>query len=352
MPLRAILNNKTIQSYNLTKMEWLELKKIYKSQRLTMPCCDRDAVPKTSKLGTQYFAHIKRGECTSAPETEQHRHLKGIVAKISNKNGWDTYTEYEGTTPSGEKWIADIFCQKGKSKMAFEIQWSPQCEDEYRRRSKKYQESGVRCLWLTKLSKNKKYKPEDLIEEDTLPCFGFKECAENSFIIPIYEVSIEEFITGIFNKRLRWDGPSNTLYSVYVHYTHDIQCYHCKNTSNAITQMKIKDSDGNKVNSYSLSFSEEKVCTWILKNLDQKTLKENSLGRIKFRYSEQEKMKYISNGCSHCDEIIENEDLTIYKDFSDKSCIKIECGSDLPDLPIIPASPGWEFKGYRGRIEY
>jgi competence CoiA-like predicted nuclease len=119
--------------YNNT--DWLELKSSPGRASLKMPCCDRKAIPKTSKLGTQYFAHAKRGDCTSAPEGQEHLYLKSLVAKIAIQNGWKVTTEHSGQTPKGETWIADVFCQKGTAKLVFEIQWSYQTLDEYERRT-------------------------------------------------------------------------------------------------------------------------------------------------------------------------------------------------------------------------
>ena len=38
-----------------------------------MPCCEADAIPKTSRRGTAFFAHARKGDCTTAPESDEHR---------------------------------------------------------------------------------------------------------------------------------------------------------------------------------------------------------------------------------------------------------------------------------------
>ena len=81
MPLRAITNKETIHAYNLSPKEWIQLKEERKKLKLTMPCCDNKAIPKTSNLGTQFFAHSRRGGCTSKPESKEHLLAKTIIAK-------------------------------------------------------------------------------------------------------------------------------------------------------------------------------------------------------------------------------------------------------------------------------
>ncbi|MBE8232242.1 MAG: hypothetical protein HAW67_00805 [Endozoicomonadaceae bacterium] len=157
MPLRAVISEKTIHAFELAHEEWMHIKSTHKHINLLMPCCSRKAIPKTSRLGTQYFAHAKKGNCISAPETKEHIYLKSLVANAAKRSGWDVITEYSGVTPDGEKWIADVFCFKGNAKIVFEIQWSHQGIEEYQRRAKKYAESGIRSAWLFRLQANKDY---------------------------------------------------------------------------------------------------------------------------------------------------------------------------------------------------
>ncbi len=58
-------------------------------KNLRMTCCDEHATIKTSKLGTQFFAHKRRGECTSAAETAEHLFVKACIAKAIRGTGWE-----------------------------------------------------------------------------------------------------------------------------------------------------------------------------------------------------------------------------------------------------------------------
>src|SRR5262249_40274425 len=134
--------------------QWQALKQQNRATRhLAMPCCVSQVVLKKSLRGIQFFAHKARGACSTAPETEDHLRLKQMAVEAARANGWDAATEVAGTTPSGEKWRADVLAQKGQHKVAVEIQWSNQSNEETLRRQKRYALSGIRCLWLFRQSR-------------------------------------------------------------------------------------------------------------------------------------------------------------------------------------------------------
>ncbi len=116
MPLRARLNEKDIIAYEFDENSWSQLKASYKKETLIMPCCDNKAIPKISKLNNYFFAHARRSGCTTGPETFEHIFLKTLIAKSASSLGWNVVTERVGETPDGERWIADVFCTKGKAK--------------------------------------------------------------------------------------------------------------------------------------------------------------------------------------------------------------------------------------------
>ena len=68
----------TLYSFDFDAPGWAGLKASNASEKnLRMTCCDEHVTLKTSKLGTQFFAHKCRGECTSAAETAEHLFVKG-----------------------------------------------------------------------------------------------------------------------------------------------------------------------------------------------------------------------------------------------------------------------------------
>jgi hypothetical protein len=151
MPLRAELNGEALLSYKMSINEWNQLKESESRRSLTLPCCSQRAVVKTSSLGTQFFAHYRNSEdCISKPESKEHLRLKSIVASAAEAAGWSVTTEYVGYNKSGDKWIADVFCTKGKHRVALEIQLSAQSPKELDFRHKRYFDSGVRDAWFMK----------------------------------------------------------------------------------------------------------------------------------------------------------------------------------------------------------
>ncbi|MCY0854067.1 competence protein CoiA family protein [Cupriavidus sp. D39] len=119
-----------------------------KAKHLRMACCDRGVILKTSKLGTRFFAHAKRGDCATAPESEHHLALKAMAARVIESCGWHVETEVRGTTPGGIPWIADLLATRGRAKVAVEVQWSSQTNEETLSRQTRYAASGVRGLWM------------------------------------------------------------------------------------------------------------------------------------------------------------------------------------------------------------
>ena len=143
-------NKQKIYSFQYNLKDWIALKED-ESSVFEMSCCGNQAILKTSKLGTQFFAHkIKSNSCdfSAGGESDEHMDIKRLIMQELVRNNWNVEVEKRGITPSGEEWVADIYAEKDKAKIAIEVQWSPQTFIETRRRQKKYAQSGVRCAWL------------------------------------------------------------------------------------------------------------------------------------------------------------------------------------------------------------
>lgn len=121
MPLRAVSDSGNAHSFEYDAQRWAELKGDYKRLNLRIPCCGVAAIPKTSTLGNFFFAHARKGECTTAPESAEHIYCKNLIAKAAQSAGWLVTTERSGESSAGEAWIADVFCEKGKAKVALEV---------------------------------------------------------------------------------------------------------------------------------------------------------------------------------------------------------------------------------------
>lgn len=179
-----------------------------------MPCCSSQVVLKRSSLRTQFFAHKARGNCTTANETEAHRQLKRMAAEAARANDWGAETEAPGESEAGDKWIADVLARKGKTKVAVEIQWSRQTDEEIWRRQRRYRESGVRCLWLFRQSRF----PIDR----RLPAARIGGGPEDGFVALIptgsgwQSMPMDEFLRAFFVKRLCFGLPRDVAATVAV----------------------------------------------------------------------------------------------------------------------------------------
>jgi Competence protein CoiA-like family len=304
MSIRAILNDIDVYSFDYDDESWQSLKNNHKNLNFVMPCCNSHAVPKTSKLKNYFFAHSKQGECTSAPETPEHLYLKTIIAKIARSDGWLVTTEKKGETPSGEVWIADVFCTKGNVKLAFEVQWSAQTNDEFIRRTRKYTESDVRVAWLYRLRGNKEYYKRDFPVSKELPLFGIRHNKEtNAISVPQFDVLAEEFIQGVFEGKLKWlPSPGDQL--IVKIPPEIIKCWKCKKQTKIIKDVLFYNK--NNIFISARSFSDRNIPDLILHNVGNKELAKHGVGSIKKRYSKTVGAAYLSNGCFHCDSLMGN----------------------------------------------
>lgn len=193
MPLRARLEGRDILSFEFSKAEWQELKNASKRNQvqLIMPCCEARAIPKTSPHGIFFFAHYRRGGCDSAPESQEHLLFKSIVARAAKAAGWNVTTERQGTSKTGDTWIADVFCTKDDASVAYEIQLSRITEEEIHRRQTKYAQSNVRCIWF---ADSKKFENIH-INSKYLPFFHIYQTAPGRTpIVEKFNVTLSQFV--------------------------------------------------------------------------------------------------------------------------------------------------------------
>lgn len=203
MPLRATHGNTDILAFDYDAVGWASLKAGYRDMAIKMPCCGRAAIPKTSKRGNYFFAHAVRGDCTSAPESQDHIFLKSLIAKAAKSAGWTVVTEWSGTAPNGERWIADVFCQKGSAKVAIEVQLSYQTVEELRRRTSNYRASGVRVAWVVS---DQKFRSDYIAPSKEIPFFHLTQYNSGEEpLISEFGVSLWKFTVGALNRQLRWD---------------------------------------------------------------------------------------------------------------------------------------------------
>src|SRR5690554_1968493 len=125
--------------------------------------CGQAGVPKTSRLGTQFFAHKPSVDCQlheGGPESAAHLATKAAVARAAREIGWEAVIEFPAADRS---WIADVLVTNGERTIAIEAQWAPQSLFDFERRQARYQAAGIECLWLT--------TPTNALNASTVPYY-------------------------------------------------------------------------------------------------------------------------------------------------------------------------------------
>ena len=191
-----------------------------------MPCCASSAIPKTSQHGTQFFAHSRVENCTGTAESAEHLYCKTLIAQAALAAGWTVVTEKGGVSPSGEAWVADVFCERGSAKVVFEVQISPQKHNETRRRQQRYQESGIRSAWFF----GPKLRRDVVFSDHATPIFALSEFEPNSEpTIEKHGGPLSQFVETLLSKRLVWTKYQASK-PFYLGYIEEV-CGKCKCSS-------------------------------------------------------------------------------------------------------------------------
>ncbi len=253
MPLRAILDDKEIISINFTKEEWISLKnKIKKgSSSLILPCCKQKGFLRTSSKGLNHFVHSKNDlNCDWKPETPQHLKSKVEIIKACNKNGWQAIPEF-----SQNDWRADVLAIKSNSRIAFEVQWSKQKEEDTKFRQEKYRRDNVRGCWFFRtIPKELKSFNEKPLANKDLPLFKIHE-DENEEIIVIFgdiKKSLYEFVDDLLSKKIKFCKQYRLLPEQNIEITfYEKTCWKCgKEQHSYIINKEFKTCCKNDYNYY------------------------------------------------------------------------------------------------------
>lgn len=201
MPLRAQLDGQSLNAALLSETQWQALKG---SRSLRMPCCDTPAHRRTSRLGTRHFAHSPGGHCGALGECAEHLAAKAEIMRVCHELGWDALSEY-----IGDKWRADVYAMRGRHRIAFEIQWSPQTLEVTRERHAAYGDD-VKCCWLFRRlpslnqTGSAPYKRQTTAERN-LPMFTLSLADSRFDVTAEYrKVSLREFVEARLERRIRF----------------------------------------------------------------------------------------------------------------------------------------------------
>jgi Competence protein CoiA-like family len=262
-----------------------------------MPCCSAQVILKRSRLGTRFFAHKAVGACTTAAETEAHLLLKAMAVEVARAHGWSVTTEMPGTSPSGEAWRADVLAQKGGRKIAIEIQWSSETNDEILRRQQRYRESAIRGLWLLR-------QPRFPITQE-LPAARIGGSPEEGFaaLIPSdcwhQALPMREFLNAVFSRRFRFGVQVGAEAIVSVR-AGGLWCWSCGAETTIITGIDVACG----ANELSFTIPDLGEHAQPLENVLSRVPGDLEIGSIKPRFSKTQNRSYVSNGCFHCGALI------------------------------------------------
>lgn len=208
LPLRCLDDaGRNLDALALTTVEWTALTATNRHVRhLRMICCVSPVVLKTSRLGTRFFAHHALGGCASGDESAEHLHLKTLAIVAARAAGWAAEAEVPGNTPDGEPWRADVLATRGRHAVAVEVQWSPQADDETRRRQARYAASGVRGLWL--------FRGSGFTVDADIPAVRVSGTLAAG--LTILGLPAPDFLAAVFDRRLRFGLPVGTTAALTV----------------------------------------------------------------------------------------------------------------------------------------
>lgn len=151
MPFSALLDGQPVISLLMSDEQWSQAKAVGKQdeERLLVGYSRLPGFARTSSLGLRHFAHRKG----YAPDYEwsesaEHLSLKAELVRAIAEQGWNVDTE----VPSGpeREWIADVLAEQDGQRIAFEVQWSKQSAAEYVRRTQRYADAGIECVWFVR----------------------------------------------------------------------------------------------------------------------------------------------------------------------------------------------------------
>jgi hypothetical protein len=301
MPLSGLVDGEPVVSCLLTEEEWSQLRDDVRAKRRTVTMrCGWKGQAKTSKLGTQYFAHAPGGDGCSAGETAQHLRAKAIIVEAITRAGWTAQTEVPG-----EGWVADVMATLGDVHVVFEVQWSRQDLAEYRHRQQRYRDAGIDAIaWFAR-------HDDDLPGADKdLPVFGLdvNDAGEATAMVGVNTLPLAEVVDRLLTRRLQHrkhlanGQPADAFVVAAV-----IACYRCHKEFGVWTarQTTVDGNCGGRDFRYRSTgvFAEHRPETIpSIREAGEQLSRDRGVqpGRIFRRHTETAGTHYMAFTCPHC----------------------------------------------------
>lgn len=148
MQLVAYLNGDRVDATQMAHDPWRALVNHPLYMDLVLLECGLRA-SRVTRRGRQFFKHYPGVECSVEHKSESDQHLamkRALQDRINAVPGWRA--EVEHAHPQ-RAWIADVMAiHTTGRRLAFEVQLSPQSEDEYVYRSQRYVHDGIGPVWV------------------------------------------------------------------------------------------------------------------------------------------------------------------------------------------------------------
>jgi hypothetical protein len=210
MPLKAIVNGKTLLAPSIGLDDWRALQK--EKPKVLMTCCTTKGYMRVRE-GMQEFVHKQRPEdCLGRPDSIEHDYLKTAVMHAAENAGW--VADVESRDPKG-KWVADVLASKGSAKVVFEVQLSPITDEKLRGRYAAYRQSRIRSCWFVKGRLGRAYVEEP---NSDMPVFSLeqndeREFGESRFQVSLTEkcrMSVRDAVNALLNREFKWCAKRRT----------------------------------------------------------------------------------------------------------------------------------------------
>lgn len=297
MPLRALVNEEEVVAPLISESDWGALKQRVRgsSDAVRLPCCDAPGFLRTSKLGTRHFVHKRAGGCHGSGETMQHLWAKAEVLKACADAGWQARPEVVG-----DGWRADVLAERGKARVAVEVQWSRQDQDVSRFRQDRYAASGVRACWLLRGE-----QPETASKE--LPVFEMRAGTDDPVSVWHHgqEFTVREFVRMLLEGQVRF--AATTVRRVRVQFL-ELECWRCHKPSHVFqVSEKIgcgyQDSEWREPGDWDRAetFDDDTLLQVYRWHRETGSSAGVRLGEIKIRSGRTMESSYMSFGCPFCD---------------------------------------------------
>ena len=322
MSFKCTSRDQELLSIDFDAEGWEDLRARNRKDRvLKMTCCSADVTLRKTKLGTQYFAHAKKGSCSAGTDSAEVMLAREMIAKAVRRAGWSITVEAAGTLSEEDRWVVDVLASReGEKPVAFKVQWARLPLDEVTRYQALSQAAGIRTLWLM--------RQQSIPVEKAAPAFRLDHDVDANICVvslpwPYYHpafatsknsdgpnywrqhIELGKFIEGALGGKLRFAPQvGRTLpLDVCAAYT---DCWRCKKTTGLVIDLcfaasrVLQGTADVMANIYDFD-DEGRGAALLMSTLPAALLAPHGIGLIKSRYSRTEGQPYLSNGCIHCD---------------------------------------------------